>query len=70
MILIEAIIRKAAADDATAIREVACVTWHATYKNLLPETAQDRFLSAAYSNRSLAPALPTCFSSLPNGTAR
>ncbi|MBG9817698.1 GNAT family N-acetyltransferase [Bacillus safensis] len=47
------IIRQANQKDIKRIREVAEITWNYTYKELIPEEIQDRFLKKAYSDEAL-----------------
>ncbi|MGG3662507.1 N-acetyltransferase family protein [Bacillus gobiensis] len=47
------IIRQAKQKDITKIREVAEITWNYTYKELIPEEIQYKFLKKAYSDEAL-----------------
>ncbi|TGA97645.1 GNAT family N-acetyltransferase [Sporolactobacillus shoreae] len=47
------IVRKAVMADMERIREIAEITWGETYKGLIPEEIQSRFLEFAYSDRNL-----------------
>lgn len=46
-------IRPAVFSDIGAIREIARITWHHTYENLIPEPVRQQFLSVAYSDEML-----------------
>lgn len=46
-------IREAENADIRYIRDIAIKTWHHTYKGLIPEEAQDKFLAKAYSDEFL-----------------
>lgn len=46
-------IRRAEPEDADKIREVARITWKATYKDLIPEAIQEQFLAGAYSDQHM-----------------
>ncbi len=41
-------------EDIPSVRHVAEVTWHHTYKDIIPEHIRTEFLTTAYSDRSLA----------------
>lgn len=45
-----AIIRKAATGDLGSIQTIASKSWNDTYRGLIPEDVQSRFLSEAYSD--------------------
>lgn len=44
------VIRKAEMKDIQAIQKIAKISWNQTYKNLIPEPIQNRFLEKAYSD--------------------
>ena len=47
-------IRDARDDDSTGIRRVVRKTWAATYRGIIPEDVQAKFVRQAYSEESLA----------------
>jgi len=46
-------IRRMMQEDIPSVRHVAEVTWHHTYKNIIPEHIRTEFLATAYSDKSL-----------------
>lgn len=47
------LIRKANVKDINEIQKIAKITWHDTYKELIPEEIQNKFLEMAYSYKSM-----------------
>ncbi|MEB3054635.1 GNAT family N-acetyltransferase [Bacillus pseudomycoides] len=44
------VVREMNVEDITAVQEVAKIAWHDTYKGIIPQEIQDKFLKQAYSN--------------------
>lgn len=46
-------IRQMEKEDIHAVQQVAKISWHDTYRGVIPFDIQERFLTSAYSNESL-----------------
>lgn len=46
-------IRQMQKEDIASVQEVAKISWHDTYEDLIPIDVQNRFLNSAYSNESM-----------------
>lgn len=47
------VVRKMNVEDIAAVQEVATLAWHDTYKGIIPQETQDKFLGQAYSNEMM-----------------
>ncbi|MDM5188337.1 GNAT family N-acetyltransferase [Bacillus sp. DX4.1] len=47
------VVRKMNAEDIAAVQEVAKLVWHDTYKGIIPQDIQDKFLGQAYSDEMM-----------------
>ncbi|WP_163651874.1 GNAT family N-acetyltransferase [Listeria sp. PSOL-1] len=46
-------VRKASKEDVTAIKNIATLSWHNTYKDIIPQEVQDAFLAKFYNEKTL-----------------